>query len=93
MDYLTVNIMAVSLTFHAHPLILCSLLVNCETPYVQFIAASTICEALVREWATLSHDQVDSLQTFMLSVIVQKPRYGFALLINAFGLYCGLPCL
>ncbi|XP_065197869.1 exportin-4-like [Sycon ciliatum] len=58
-----------------HPFDACRhILEHSCTPYVQFIAASTICEALVREWSALSASQVDSLQTFLLTVVAQNPR-------------------
>lgn len=46
---------------------------NCTVDYVIFETAGTLKDALVREWNTLSSEDVQSLQQYLLQYVMNKP--------------------
>ena len=46
-----------------------------KNDYVLFQAASTIKEAILREWQMLNKEDVESLRTFLLAFVSQKQGY------------------
>jgi len=47
---------------------------TCNNDYVLFQAASTIKEAVVREWTLLQPNDVESLRTYLLHYVTQNMR-------------------
>ena len=48
---------------------------NCQDDYVLFESASTLKEAVVREWNFLPKQDLDNLCTFLLSYVTHQKTY------------------
>ena len=48
---------------------------NCQVDYVLFESATTLKEAIIREWNLLQKQDIDSLCAFLLNYITQQKRY------------------
>lgn len=46
-----------------------------KVDYVLFQAATAIMEAVVREWILLEKSSIESLRTFLLTYVLQRPKY------------------
>lgn len=46
-----------------------------KVDYVLFQAATAIMEAVVREWILLEKNSIESLRTFLLTYVLQRPKY------------------
>ena len=47
---------------------------NCQVDYVLFESATTLKEAIIREWNMLQKHDIDDLSAFLLNYITQKKR-------------------
>uniref|UniRef100_A0A8C0GL68 Exportin-4 n=1 Tax=Chelonoidis abingdonii TaxID=106734 RepID=A0A8C0GL68_CHEAB len=45
-----------------------------KVDYVLFQAATAIMEAVVREWILLEKSSIESLRTFLLTYVLQRPK-------------------
>ena len=45
-----------------------------KVDYVLFQAATAIMEAVVREWILLEKGSIESLRTFLLTYVLQRPQ-------------------
>lgn len=45
-----------------------------KVDYVLFQAATAIMEAVVREWVLLEKGSIESLRTFLLTYVLQRPK-------------------
>lgn len=45
-----------------------------KVDYVLFQAATAIMEAVVREWILLEKTSIESLRTFLLTYVLQRPK-------------------
>lgn len=45
-----------------------------KVDYVLFQAATAIMEAVVREWILLEKGSIESLRTFLLTYVLQRPK-------------------
>lgn len=45
-----------------------------KVDYVLFQAATAIMEAVVREWILLEKNSIESLRTFLLTYVLQRPK-------------------
>lgn len=45
-----------------------------KVDYVLFQAATAVMEAVVREWILLERGSVESLRTFLLTYVLQRPQ-------------------
>ncbi|XP_071481879.1 exportin-4-like [Diadema antillarum] len=58
----------------SNPLQACQfILEHSNVDYILFQAASTVKEAVIRDWALLDHSQVDSVRSFLLKFVTHKP--------------------
>ena len=48
---------------------------NCKVDYVLFESATTLKEAIIREWNLLQKQDIDSLCAFLLNYITQQKRF------------------
>lgn len=48
---------------------------NCTNDYVLFHAASTLKEAVIREWSLLSSDHIQSLRSSLLAFVTQRSQW------------------
>uniref|UniRef100_A0A8D1C7D7 Exportin-4 n=1 Tax=Sus scrofa TaxID=9823 RepID=A0A8D1C7D7_PIG len=46
-----------------------------KVDYVLFQAATAVMEAVVREWILLEKGSIESLRTFLLTYVLQRPKY------------------
>ena len=46
-----------------------------KVDYVLFQAATAVMEAVVREWVLLEKSSIESLRTFLLTYVLQRPKY------------------
>ena len=51
------------------------LIEHTQSDYALFEAATTLREAVVREWSLLSVEQKNSLRQYIMQYIISKPRY------------------
>ncbi|XP_030851230.1 exportin-4-like [Strongylocentrotus purpuratus] len=58
----------------SNPLQACQfILEHSNVDYILFQAASTVKEAVIRDWAMLDHSQVDNVRSFLLKYVTHKP--------------------
>ncbi|KAL0615239.1 Exportin-4 [Plecturocebus cupreus] len=50
-----------------------------KVDYVLFQAATAVMEAVVREWILLEKGSIESLRTFLLTYVLQRPKWSLAL--------------
>ena len=54
-------------------LLLCFFLETSKVDYVLFEAAGLLKDGLIREWASLSNDEVKGLRSYLLSYVINHP--------------------
>ena len=58
-----------------NPYVMCKeILETCKVDYVLFEAATTIKEAVIREWALLAKQEIDSICSFLLCCVTERPN-------------------